>query len=125
MVTEDEIGMELVLVLNPAVLEANGATCGCAASLRVQGDHFFLCLEADDLIGCWLPMYSKDALQRVTISTSGRTGHTKWVNGTFHYHPAQVWRAPHTAVVAAAKAARDMSRAGSRNKIHEDYIPKL
>lgn len=123
MITEDEIGMELVLLLDPDTLEQSGGTYGCPPAFRVQGEHFFLCIEADDANGRWVPLYSKPGKDRVAISTQGRTGHPKWVEGTVYYHPAQVWFAPHQAVVAAAVG--DWSKTNSRNTLHEDYFPRL
>ena len=123
MISEDEIGMELVLLLDPDALEAAGGKYSCSAKSRVQGDHFFLCVYADDDGGKWLPMFSAGSSGRVAISMDGRSGHPKWVKGTFHYHPMQVWDAPHSAVVEAADAAGDLSSASLRNTLHEDYFP--
>lgn len=124
MITEDEVGMELVLLLDPDTLEAAGGTYSCAAEHRVQGDHFFLCVYADDDGGKWLPMYSAGSYGRIAISEDGRSGHAKWVNGTFHYHPMQVWDASHSAIVKASNAAGDLSTAALRNTLHEDYFPE-
>ncbi|MBI2724917.1 MAG: hypothetical protein HYX42_01575 [Polaromonas sp.] len=125
MVQEDDIGMELVLLLRPDVLESAGGQYTCQKSFRVKGDHFFLCYEADDEIGNWLPLYSNPGFGRIAVSTQGRRGHPKWVEGVFYYDPKQIWTAKHSAVVAAANAAGDLSRAGNRNTIGEEHFPPV
>jgi hypothetical protein len=121
MITENQIGRELVLVLDPDILEEQGGAFTCAPAFRVQGEHFFLCIYADEEEGKWIPMYSNFNFGRIAISLEGRLGHPKWVEGAWHYHPAQIWTAPHSAVVAAAES--DLSEDGARNLLDESQFP--
>jgi len=125
MITDAEITPGLVLHLDPDTLAAQGATCTCTVGQRVQGGHFFLCLEVEGELAVWVPLYSNDGVGRSQLSANGRSGHRKWTTGTFYWYHGQVWRAPHPAVVAAADAGGDMSRAGSRNKLAQASLPKL
>lgn len=125
MITEDEIGRELVLFLDPDVLEAAGATYTCSKPFRVVGGHYFLCIYADEEDGRWLPLYSAMGQGRKPLSMDGREGHPHWVEHPAHWHHRQVWWIKHSAVPAAADAAGDWSTAARRNKLHEDYFPTL
>jgi hypothetical protein len=125
MVTEGEVGVGLVLHLDPDTLAANGGSYTCPDEQRVQGGHFFLCLAVDDSSGQWLPLYSNSGVGREPLGEDGRSGHSKWSEGTFYWHRDQVWSAPHAAVVAAASAGGDMSRSGSRNRLDELQIPSI
>lgn len=122
MINANEIDLGLVLHLDPDELLAHGATYSCADALRVKGDHFFLCVGADEQGGIWLPMYSKPNVGRIEVSHTGRQGHPKWRNGKFHYHPGQVWSASHEAIVHTAISAADCSSAGNRNRLADDQV---
>lgn len=123
MISEDEIDLGLILHLEPDHLEAGGGSYSCPAHMRVKGPHFFLCTAADEDVAVWLPLYSNPGIGRVELSREGRSGHPKWKNGTFYYHPDQVWGAPHAAAGNAAAAGGDLSAPDSRNFLSEDKIP--
>lgn len=123
MIDPHEIVRGMVLSLSPEILEAEGGTYTCRPSFRVEGDHFFLCL--DPVAGKWVPLYTQPGKDRVRLSAYGRTGHPKWTASTAHYHPGQVWTAPAEAVVAAAVAARDNSTRSRRNLLAEKFVPVL
>jgi hypothetical protein len=111
-----EIKAGLVLHLDPDVLEVKGGTFTCKPVSRVQDGHFFVCLSTSDgEATTWLPLFSNPGDGREALALTGRTGYPKWTRGTFYWHHDQVWAAPHEAVIAAAKAGGDMSRAGARN----------
>ena len=115
----------LVLHLDPDVLESSGGTYGCAAEQRVQGHHFFLCIEASGQTGRWLPVYSGPGIDRTKLPTRGRSGHPKWLNANAYYHVAQVWSAPCQAVIAAAIAGGDQSTKQKRNTLNTSLLPSL
>ena len=123
--SESEIDRGLVLHLDPDALEEAGGTYTCSPDRRVRGGHFFLCVGADDELGDWLPIYSRDGVGREPLSASGRYGHPKWTEAACYYHVEQVWTAPHDAVVYAADVGNDMSRSGSRNGMTDNNIPEL
>lgn len=125
MLSEPEITRGLVLHLDPDTLEREGGVYTCSADARVQSGHFFLCLSVGDAGGRWLPLYTNPGVGRRRLSPLGRSGHPKWTNAVCSYHVGQVWTAPHSAVMKAADAGRDMSRAGSRNTVANRYIPTL
>jgi hypothetical protein len=123
--TQLDILPGLVLHLDPDALEQDGGTYTCGPAERVQGAHFFLCVSATVDGGRWLPLYSKAGVGRVSLSADGRTGHPKWKCGIFHWHPGQVWTAPHHAVLSATTAGGDMSEPLKRNRLRKEYIPVL
>lgn len=92
---------------------------------RVQGQHFFLCIEVGHDSSRWIPLFTNANPGRVELPKSGRSGHPKWVHGTFHFHPGQVWLASHAAVANAAARAHDKTRRGSRNAIDPASIPQV
>lgn len=109
-----------MLTLLPEVLQQHGGYASCVKERWVQGRHAFLCLEADDEGGHWLPLYSGAADDRVLLPNKGRIGHHWWTGGDFYYHPLQVWTFSHAAAVAAA--TQDYSRPGDRN-MQNDLVP--
>lgn len=125
MITEAELIPGLVMHLDPDTLLAQGGTYSCSDDQRVRGGHFFLCLSVQGSLGCWLPLYSNPGVGRTQLTADGRSGHPKWTSGTFYWHQDQVWTAMYSAVVAAAAAGRDMSRAGSRNELDKLHLPPL
>ena len=125
-VADDEISRGLVLHLDPDELEVTGATFSCAEPLRVQGNHFFACIDVlDTEISLWVPLYTKAGPGRVPIDTAGSSGHPKITAGTIHYHPEQVWTATPAQVREAARSGGDLSRVGSRNRLDPDRTPAL
>jgi hypothetical protein len=68
-------------------------------------------------------MYSNFNFGRIAISLEGQLGHPKWVEGTWHYHPGQIWTAPNSAVVAAAGGGGDLSEDDARNLLDESRFP--
>lgn len=119
-----EIAPGLVLHLDPDELERRGATYTCPRDLRVQGGHFFLCLEDDGSTGRWLPLYSSTGPGRFLL-TGKRLGHPKWTSGAAYFHPGQVWTADHAAVAGAAAAGNDRSSPGTRNTLDPADIPNI
>jgi len=120
-----DIAVGLVLHLDPDRLEKDGGTYNCPPETRVQGQHFFLCVEVNEDQSKWLPLFTNAGPGRIALTTEGREGHEKWVDGTFHYHPGQVWSAPSKAVANAAMRAHDKSRRGSRNTLDPESLPEL
>ena len=120
-----EIRPGLVLHLDPSQLELKGARCTCLAEQRVEGHHFFLCLDTDNSEGDWPPLYSNPGPLRQMLSSDGRRGHAKWTDGVFHFHPSQIWTVSHLAILGAAAAGNDQSTAGNRNMLDEEKIPIL
>lgn len=121
MISQHEIDLGLALHLDPDELQICGATYSCQEGARVKGNHFFLCIGADDFAGLWLPLYTNSGVGRTKLSAPGRTGHPKWTQGTFHYHLGQIWTASHYAAVRAASAGGDLSIPGSRNRLAEQW----
>jgi hypothetical protein len=117
-----DIAAGLALHLDPDELERLGGTYTCAKPFRVQGGHFFLCLDDDGSVGRWLPLYSQAGTGRVAL-TGARSGHPKWTGGTFHYQAGQVWTAAHAAIAGAAAAGQDKSTPGSRNLLDSAAMP--
>jgi hypothetical protein len=122
-ITHEELHAGLVLHLDPDVLERDGGRYSCDPAYRVLDGHFFLCLAVGDSHSTWLPLYSNPGFGRTELSRGGRTGHPKWIAGTFYWHATQVWDAPHAAVDAASVAGGDMSAAGSRNELDPTKLP--
>jgi len=107
--SEDDIVEGLVLHLDPDVLEKSGGSYNVSKEIRVKGGHFFLCVQAGDDDGEWMPLFSSPSKDRVVIPFEGRTGDMKWVKGAAHLHPGQTWKAKHAAILLAAKAGKDIS----------------
>jgi hypothetical protein len=81
-VSDSEISRGLVLHLDPDALVAAGATFSCPEALRVQGSHFFVCVDAGDAETTrWVPLYTKSGPERVAIDTAGSSGHPKVTEG--------------------------------------------
>lgn len=125
MITEAELVPGIVLHLDPETLMAERGSYTCSDEVRVQGGHFFVCLSMDGDVGSWLPLYSKPGVGRVKLTSDGRTGHPKWTDAPNYWHRDQVWTAPSSAVIAAAAAGGDMSRAGSRNLLDPHLLPAV
>lgn len=125
MIKLNEIEDGLVLHLDPDELEAEGGACTGAAGLRVQGSHFFVCIASDEQYGNWVPLFSVDGPMRVLLPDEEKAGHPKWCESTTYFHSQQVWQAPHSAVVAAAIAGGDLSRAGERNTLTEAGVDRV
>ena len=123
MISENEIDAEIMLTLDPAILEQHGGYATCARNLWVSGRHSFLCVEADDEIGRWLPLYSNSGIGRSELSKDGRIGHQFWTDRKLYYHPQQVWYAKHSAVVAAAMG--DLSTPATRNTASTSSMPNV
>ena len=115
--TASEIVRGLVLHLDPAVLAANGGVPSCKPERAVQDGHFFLCLSTEADSGRWVPLYSTGGEGRKRLEAPGRKGHPKWTRGIFHVDRDQEWTAPHAAIIAAAKAGKDKSGPGRRNRL--------
>jgi hypothetical protein len=114
-----ELGVGLVLHLDPDSLEAAGATFSCARGARVRGGHFFVCVAHDEVskTGRWVPVYTEDGPGRFSVDAAMKVGHEKWTTSSTVVHPGQVWTVPDSAVPLAARDGRDMSRQGSRNRM--------
>lgn len=114
-----EITVGLVLVLDPDVLVAEGATHTSNESTRVRAPHFFVCVAHDPITshGRWMPSFSSDGTSRIKIPDERKLGHEKWRNPTSFLHPNQVWDVPDSAIAKAARAAKDLSRQGARNGV--------
>lgn len=120
-----DIVVGLVLHLDPNRLAQEGATCTDPPGVRVEGQHFFLCVEISSGSSKWIPLFTARNAKRNQLAADGRQGHQKWVGGTFHYHPAQIWTATPTAIAIAAARAHDKSRRGVRNTIAVQYVPRV
>lgn len=120
-----ELAPGLVVHLDPEELLVQGATHTVDEAHRVQGQHFFLCVEVQDDTCRLVPLFTNDNPGRLPLSTEGRSGHEKWANGTFHYYPNQVWSATRGSVVAAAAKAHDKSRSGFRNALSAEFLPEV
>lgn len=120
-----EIAPGLALHLDPDRLLAEGATFTGDPVFRVQGQHFFVCIEAGGGSSRWAPLFTNANTGRVLLPHEGRAGHPKWVKGVFHLHPGQIWTASPDAVANAAARAHDKSRKGTRNTMDPTRIPKL
>jgi len=122
LIANNQIDRGLVLHLDPDELEALGATYTCPADFRVKGGHFFLCISANDDCGLWVPMYTNAGVGRRELNSAGRSGHPKWTQGKFHFHPAQLWSATHHAVLRAGCAGSDLSTPENRNRLTEECV---
>jgi len=121
-VAPSEIVPGLVLHLDPDELERSGGTYSCPNPFRVQGGHFFVCLNVSGHIARWLPLYTNDGPGR-TLLAGSRSGHPKWTRATTYYHSGQVWTADHAAIAAAALAGGDLSSPASRNMLSRADVP--
>ena len=117
MIKPHEITDGLVLHLDPDELEAEGGCCTGTESVRVQGSHFFVCIASNEDSGNWVPLFSVAGPSRTFLPHEEKEGHPKWCESTTYFHDQQVWQAPHSAVVAAAIAAGDLSEPGARNTL--------
>ena len=118
-----EIIPGLVLHMDPDTLTSMGATYTCAENRRVRGPHFFLCVGVCQDHSRWLPLYSKDGVDRMLLPRAGRTGHPKWTTAECHYHVDQMWLVTFDAVEAAAEAGEDRSSPARRNRLSKDKLP--
>ncbi len=121
----NDIVVGLVLHLDPERLADEGATCTDPPGVRVEGQHFFICISVDGQNSRWVPLFTDPNTGRVALSKDDRVGHPKWIRGTFHYHSAQIWSATAQAVANAAARAHDKSRRGTRNLIAPQHVPNL
>jgi hypothetical protein len=123
-----EVGVGLVLHLDPDTLEAAGAAFSCDPRARVRGGHFFVCVTHDVArrTGQWMPLYTQDGPGRVPVDATLKVGHEKWTASSTFVHPEQVWTVPDSAVPPAAKDGRDMSTQGGRNRLRnaEDLLAR-
>ena len=119
MIATHEIRGGIVLYLDPDELEAEGGMCTGAGPGRVEGAHFFVCIAANEQSGNWVPLFSGAGPYRDLVPYEEKAGHAGWRDSTTYFHERQVWQAPHSAVVAAAIAAGDLSEAGQRNTLTE------
>lgn len=120
-----DIAPGLVLHLDPAVLAQHGATPSPASEKIVIGPHFFLCYAVDGGRSWWTPLYTKPSAVRHDLSRWGRVGHEKWTGGAFNFHPEQHWIADANAIALAARAGRDRSRSGARNRMAVEQLPRM
>ena len=118
-----ELAPGYVLHLDPDELEKNGGSFNCSVEARVVGAHFFLCVSQVNNGFVLLPLFTSASPGRVAVSRNGRTGHEKWTNGTFHFHPGQVWSASSNGVAAAAHRGKDQSKTGNRNCLAHEHLP--
>ena len=119
-----DLGPGIVLHLDPDELERLGGRYTGGEVFRVQGGHFFLCLDDDGSVGHWLPLFSKPGTGRFLL-TGQRHGHIKWTGVMAYYHPGQVWIASHDAIVGAAESGRDRSTPAARNRLDVVDLPRL
>lgn len=112
----------LALHLDPSVLEAEGGVYSTPRELRIEGDHYFVCVACDADRGNWVPLYSHCGHRRLEIPHEHKRGHAGWVDKTSFYRVEQVWYAPHEAVIEAAEAGGDLSRPGARNTVTEEGL---
>ncbi len=123
--TEKEITPGLVMHLCPKTMLSKGGKVTCRPEFIVQGHHFFLVVESGPKRCRMLPLYTEPGVGRVEISTHGRTGHSMWTDGKFHFHTEQVWDVSKAVAVSAANAAHDQSWPGARNLLATEHIPRL
>ncbi|MFB3301883.1 hypothetical protein [Pseudomonas sp. AMR01] len=118
-----DIAVGLVLHLDPPVLESEGGTYTCNPTVRVQDQHFFVCIAVNTNTSRWLPLYTEPGEGRTNIASTRKHGHKKWTEGPTYWHKDQVWEATSHAVYLAAGRAHDKSRKGSRNYIDPSALP--
>ncbi len=78
--------------------------------------HYFLVLDRVGELAAITPLTShpdEGGWKRIV----GKYGHPGWVGEPTYYHPSQLWPVPVAAVVAAARAAGDLSVLGWRNVV--------
>ncbi|MBK7209716.1 MAG: hypothetical protein IPH99_05050 [Xanthomonadales bacterium] len=115
----------LVLRMDPDALIREGATCSCAEHEAVHAQHYFVCIEANARDGLWLPLFSAPRVGTKELPNAARIGDPRWVGTSSHYHPEQIWRAPHKAVQRAAAAAHDSSSGKLANRIKTEFLPPI
>ena len=120
-----ELSVGMMVTLCPKTLLGLGGKPSGPADRWVVGNHFFICLEAGDKRCRMLPLYSHDGPGRDSLSTDGRTGHPKWTEGTFFFHPVQTWVASRVSIARAAAVAGDLTRSGTRNMLAEELLPQI
>ena len=125
MIDGTEIRSSIVLYLDPEVLDERGASYNVDRSVRIEGSRYFVCIKCNDGVGLWVPLYGSAHSGRSEISRTEKTGHAGWVEPATFFDKRQVWDAPHRAVVAAAKAAGDLSRKSARNFVTKTAVDKL
>lgn len=118
-----DIAPGLALHLDPDRLLKDGARHTYTQATRVQGQHFFLCVFANDSETKWVPLFTNASTRRLALPAVDRYGHSKWCQGVFHLYADQIWTASPQAIANAAAQAHDKSRKGSRNGIAPARIP--
>ncbi|HDR9098760.1 TPA: hypothetical protein QDB15_005355 [Burkholderia vietnamiensis] len=121
----NDIAVGLVLHLDPDVLEQKGGTYTCEPALRVQGQHFFVCISVDGNTSRWLPLYSNEGDGRTLVEPNAKKGHAKWQQSICYWHKDQIWEASGDAVYWAAGRAHDKSRKGTRNTLDVASVPNI
>jgi hypothetical protein len=112
-----EVNPGLAVFLSPASLrEQMMDYTHRAAFLPPTGlsEHYFLVLARCGDLAAIVPLTSHPSgagWKRI----EGKRGHPGWVDEQTHYHPSQLWPITVEAVIAAARAAGDLTELGCRN----------
>ena len=119
-----EVRPGLVLWLDPEVLAQGGGHSAAPPERWVRGLHHFLVVDGTKFAATLLPLYSSGAhLCRHRLDNQAMSGSPHWTLGTWHWDARQVWRAPVSAILAAA--SHDLSTPGRRNRLGAHALPAI
>lgn len=113
----DDIVVGLVLHLDPISLGQAGGVHYSPESMRVPGDHYFLCVLTEGDHSFWVPLSSKAGEARLKIEKYAKRGHPTWTQTDTYAVTSQFWKASSRAVVQSARAANERSQRGARNTV--------
>ena len=119
-----DLTVGLALFVDPDVLLAEGASYTGEETARIQGRHYFLCLECGDSEGRWLPLFSTHRFDRQEL-VAAKTGHAGWTDKTSYFDPDQLWTVSHRAILHAARVAGDGSHPWEPNRADPVALPDL
>ena len=92
------------LFLDPRLLAALGASCNQHEEERIQGLHFFLCIDMDPALErfLWVPITSKQKHGRIVIAAADKTGSPQWRRISSYCISDQIWTTNEKTAIAAS-----------------------
>jgi len=120
---QDEVRPGLALFLSPRYLRDVGGASTQGPHREVQGNHFFVCLEADTSHSLWVPASTKNGPGRALLSSREKTGAASWRQPISFCNVGEIWTLPNA--LASDWAFLDESRPHQRNRVTRSALARL